>query len=59
MLRAGFRDPDEFRRMTYIAALMRCFPGRNRQNTGDLPPPPADQAAIVAANKRGAVPASQ
>ncbi len=41
MLRAGFRDPDEFRRMTYIAALMRCFPGRNRQNTGDLPPPAA------------------
>jgi uracil-DNA glycosylase len=41
MLRAGFRDPDEFRRMTYIAALMRCFPGRNRGDTGDLPPPPA------------------
>ncbi|TMD97095.1 MAG: uracil-DNA glycosylase [Chloroflexi bacterium] len=41
MLRAGFRDQDEFRRLTYIAALMRCFPGRNRQNTGDLPPPPA------------------
>ena len=41
MMRAGFADPDEFRRLTYIAALMRCFPGRNRQNTGDLPPPPA------------------
>lgn len=41
MLRAGFRDPDEFRRLTYIAALMRCFPGRNRSDTGDLPPPPA------------------
>ena len=41
MLRAGFRDPDEFRRLTYIAALMRCFPGRNAQNTGDLRPPPA------------------
>jgi len=41
MLRAGFRDPEEFRRLTYIAALMRCFPGRNKQNTGDLPPPPA------------------
>src|SRR5207245_1173737 len=41
MLRAGFRDPEEFRRLTYIAALMRCFPGRNRQNTGDLRPPPA------------------
>lgn len=41
MLRAGFRDPEEFRRLTYIAALMRCFPGRNKQNTGDRPPPPA------------------
>lgn len=39
MLRAGFKDAEEFRRQTYIAALMRCFPGRNRQNTGDLPPP--------------------
>jgi uracil-DNA glycosylase len=39
MLRAGFSDAAEFRRLTYIAALMRCFPGRNRQNTGDLPPP--------------------
>ena len=38
MLRAGFADAAEFRRLTYIAALMRCFPGRNRQNTGDLPP---------------------
>ncbi len=41
MVRAGFRDAEEFRRLTYIAALMRCFPGRNRQNTGDLRPPPA------------------
>jgi uracil-DNA glycosylase len=41
MLRAGFSSPEEFRRLTYIAALMRCFPGRNRQNTGDLPPPRA------------------
>lgn len=41
MVRAGFADGEEFRRLTYIAALMRCFPGRNRQNTGDLRPPPA------------------
>ena len=41
MLRAGFADPEEFRRLTYIAALMRCFPGRNKQNIGDRPPPPA------------------
>lgn len=41
MVRAGFRDGEEFRRMTYIAALMRCFPGRNKTNTGDLRPPSA------------------
>ncbi len=41
MARAGFKDAAEFRRLTYIAALMRCFPGRNRGNTGDLRPPPA------------------
>ena len=41
MVRAGFSDGDEFRRLTYIAALMRCFPGRNKTDTGDLRPPPA------------------
>ena len=41
MLRAGFDSPDEFRRLTYIAALMRCFPGRNAAGNGDLRPPPA------------------
>jgi len=41
MLRAGFESPAEFRRLTYIAALMRCFPGRNPRGTGDLRPPPA------------------
>ena len=41
MLRAGFSNAEEFRRLTYIAALMRCFPGRNRAGTGDLRPPPA------------------
>src|SRR6202022_598100 len=41
MLRAGFASSEEFRRLTYIAALMRCFPGRNRTGTGDLKPPPA------------------
>jgi uracil-DNA glycosylase len=41
MVRAGFASPEEFRRLTYIAALMRCFPGRNRAGSGDLKPPPA------------------
>ncbi len=44
MLRAGFSSADEFRHLTYIAALMRCFPGRNRAGTGDRPPPPAAAA---------------
>jgi uracil-DNA glycosylase len=39
MLRAGFASEEEFRRLTYIAALMRCFPGRNSTGTGDRPPP--------------------
>ena len=41
MLRAGFESPAEFRRLTYIAALMRCFPGRNAAGNGDLRPPAA------------------
>jgi uracil-DNA glycosylase family 4 len=41
MVRAGFASAEEFRQLTYIAALMRCFPGRNRAGTGDLKPPPA------------------
>ena len=40
MARAGFTSDEEFRRLTYITALMRCFPGRNPQGTGDRPPPP-------------------
>jgi uracil-DNA glycosylase len=39
MLLAGFASEEEFRRLTYIAALMRCFPGRNKAGTGDRPPP--------------------
>jgi len=41
MLRAGFASPEEFRQLTYIAALMRCFPGRNPAGNGDLKPAPA------------------
>jgi uracil-DNA glycosylase len=41
MLRAGFTSAEEFRRATYIAALMRCFPGRNAAGAGDRRPPSA------------------
>lgn len=39
MLRAGFASAEEFRRRVYIAAMMRCFPGRHPRG-GDLRPPP-------------------
>ncbi len=39
MSRAGFESEEEFRRVTYITALMRCFPGRNPTGSGDRPPP--------------------
>ena len=39
MARAGFESDDEFRRLTYLAALMRCFPGRLPSGSGDRPPP--------------------
>jgi uracil-DNA glycosylase len=38
-LRAGFGSDDEFRRVTYVAAMMRCFPGRLPSGQGDRPPP--------------------
>jgi len=44
MVRAGFADAEEFRKLTYIAALMRCFPGRNPRGAGDLRPQPAGVA---------------
>ena len=40
MARAGFESDDQFRRLTYIASLMRCFPGRHPRG-GDLRPPRA------------------
>jgi uracil-DNA glycosylase len=40
MVRAGFANAEEFRREVYIAALMRCFPGRNPRGNGDLRPSP-------------------
>jgi uracil-DNA glycosylase len=47
MLRAGFASAEEFRQLTYIVALMRCFPGRNATGTGDLRPPPAAVASCA------------
>jgi uracil-DNA glycosylase len=40
MARAGFDSEEEFRRRTYIAAVIRCFPGRLPSGKGDRRPPP-------------------
>jgi uracil-DNA glycosylase len=39
MARAGFTSDEEFRRLTYLTAVMRCFPGRQPSGKGDRPPP--------------------
>src|SRR5207247_9874472 len=44
MLRAGCRDPEEFRNLAYIAALMRVVPGSNAERAGDARPSPAGLA---------------
>ena len=38
MIRAGFESAEEFRRRVYIAAVARCFPGRNPRGGGDQRP---------------------
>ena len=44
MVRAGFKSDEEFRSQTYIAAVMRCFPGRLPSGKGDRRPPPGPVA---------------
>ena len=44
MALAGFESEEEFRRLTYIAAVMRCFPGRNPKGAGDRRPSPREIA---------------
>jgi uracil-DNA glycosylase len=48
MLRAGFSSEQEFRRLTYIASVIRCFPGRNPSGGGDRRPPPGAIANCAA-----------
>ena len=38
MTRAGWESEPQFRAEVYIGSMARCFPGRNRQNSGDLAP---------------------
>jgi uracil-DNA glycosylase len=36
--RAGFRDDDHFRSLTYITSVTKCFPGKSRSGGGDRRP---------------------
>jgi uracil-DNA glycosylase len=44
MLRAGFRDEDEFRARVWITSTTTCFPGRRPDGAGDRRPGPAEVA---------------
>ncbi|MFN2462671.1 MAG: uracil-DNA glycosylase family protein [Candidatus Dormibacteria bacterium] len=37
-VRAGFRDDDHFRGLTYITSVTKCFPGKARTGPGDRRP---------------------
>ena len=37
-VRAGFRDDDHFRGLTYITSVTKCFPGKARSGGGDRRP---------------------
>jgi uracil-DNA glycosylase len=38
MVRAGFRDDDQFRSLTYVTSVTKCFPGRGKLGAGDRRP---------------------
>jgi uracil-DNA glycosylase len=44
MLRAGFRDEDDFRERVWITSTTTCFPGRRSDGSGDRRPGPAEVA---------------
>jgi uracil-DNA glycosylase len=44
MLRAGFRDEDDFRDRVWITSTTTCFPGRRPDGAGDRRPGPAEVA---------------
>src|SRR5687768_12612380 len=41
-------EEDEFRRLVYIGAVIRCFPGRDEKAGGDRVPSPAEIANCAA-----------
>jgi uracil-DNA glycosylase family 4 len=43
-VRAGFRDDDEFRSLTYVTSVTKCFPGKARDGRGDRRPSGAEVA---------------
>ena len=44
-VRAGFRDDDHFRSLTYITSVTKCFPGKARTGGGDRRPSGAEVLA--------------
>lgn len=44
MVRAGFRDDDHFRALTYVTSVTKCFPGKSASGSGDRRPSGAEVA---------------
>jgi uracil-DNA glycosylase family 4 len=42
MTRAGFRDDDHFRSLTYVTSITKCFPGKATTGSGDRRPSAAE-----------------
>lgn len=42
MTRAGFRDDDHFRSLTYVTSVTKCFPGKAVSGSGDRRPSPVE-----------------
>jgi uracil-DNA glycosylase family 4 len=47
MRRAGFRDDDHFRSLTYVTSVTKCYPGKARSGSGDRRPGPAEVALCL------------
>jgi uracil-DNA glycosylase len=47
MQRAGFRDDDHFRSLTYVTSMTKCFPGRNSSGGGDRRPSAVEVASCA------------
>jgi len=47
MQRAGFRDDDQFRSLTYLTSITKCYPGQGKSGSGDRRPSATEVAQCL------------